>query len=73
LAPAYPDVGAVGTFRDEVVEHAGRIWPEGGDAELHVRPGGYHCVEIVAPEAEVSRRAPAARAEWMARNFARSR
>lgn len=73
LAPAYPAVGAVGTFRDEVVEHARRIWPEGGDAEVHVRPGGYHCVEIVAPEAEVSRRAPAARAEWMARNFARSR
>ncbi|GAA1838618.1 alpha/beta hydrolase [Pseudonocardia ailaonensis] len=67
LAPAYLDVGSVETFRDEVVEYAGRIWLDGGDAELHVWPGAYHCFEIVAPTAVVSRRALAARAQWMAR------
>ena len=70
LAPAYLDVGSVETFRDEVVEFARQIWLEGGDAELHVWPGAYHCFEIVAPAAAVSRRALVARAEWIARIFA---
>lgn len=72
LAPAYVDVGAVETFRDEAVEFAGRIWLDGGDAELHVWPGAYHCFEIVAPTAALTRRALAARAEWMARILATS-
>lgn len=69
LAPAFLDVGSVDTFRDEVVDYATRLWAAGGEAELHVWPGAYHCFEIVAPSAGVSRQTLQARSDWIARKL----
>lgn len=41
LPSAFIDVGSTETFRDEAVAYASRIWQAGGQAELHVWPGGY--------------------------------
>ncbi|MFE4628752.1 alpha/beta hydrolase [Streptomyces mirabilis] len=65
LPPTYIDVGSVDTFRDEDVAYASAIWAAGGDAELHVWPGGYHLFELLAPHAPVSIRAREARLAWI--------
>lgn len=67
LPPAFLDVGSVEVFRDEVVEYASRLWQAGGDAELHVWPGGFHGFDAFAPQADLSRSAIAARATWLSR------
>ena len=67
LPPAYVDVGSAETFRDECVQYAARIWTDGGDAELHVWPGGCHGFDGLVPDAPVSRDARHARARWLAR------
>ena len=67
LPPAYIEVGAAETFRDEAVSFATRIWAAGGQAELHVWAGGYHGFSGFSPEAEVSRAANAARDSWVRR------
>jgi len=69
LPPAFLDVGSVDTFRDETVEYASRIWSDGGEAELHVWPGAYHCFEIVAPAATLSTAAVRCRAGWLRRRL----
>jgi acetyl esterase/lipase len=65
LPPTYVDVGSVDVFRDEAVDYASRIWQAGGNAELHVWPGGCHGFDQLAPEAALSRRARASRIEWL--------
>ncbi|WP_439658986.1 alpha/beta hydrolase [Lentzea sp. HUAS TT2] len=70
LPPTYVDVGSVDVFRDEAVEYASRIWRAGGDAELHVWPGGCHGFDQLAPDAALSLRARAARMEWLGRIIA---
>ncbi|WP_053738159.1 alpha/beta hydrolase [Nocardia sp. NRRL S-836] len=65
LPPTYVDVGSVDVFRDEAVDYAARIWRTGGDAELHVWPGGCHGFDQLVPDAVLSRRARAARMEWL--------
>ncbi|GAA0921819.1 alpha/beta hydrolase [Pseudonocardia zijingensis] len=67
LPPAFLDVGSAETFRDEVVEYAGRIWAAGGEAELHVWPGAFHGFDFLAPQAELSQRARQARLHWLRR------
>ncbi|MHC9043643.1 alpha/beta hydrolase [Microbacterium saperdae] len=67
LAPAFIEVGAAETFRDEAVDYALRIWATGGHAELHVWAGGYHGFTGFSPDAEVSRAANAARDSWLRR------
>ncbi|MGW2449477.1 alpha/beta hydrolase [Streptomyces sp. NPDC001675] len=67
LPPLYIDVGSAETFRDEVVIYASRVWQAGGEAELHVWPGGFHGFDALAPDAEVSKRARAARVRWLRR------
>ncbi|GGM72859.1 esterase [Lentzea pudingi] len=67
LPPTYVDVGSVDVFRDEAVGYASRIWQAGGDAELHVWPGGCHGFDQLAPDALVSRRARATRIAWLRR------
>ncbi|MGW4569172.1 alpha/beta hydrolase, partial [Streptomyces sp. NPDC004561] len=67
LPPAYLDVGSAETFRDEVVGYASRVWQAGGDAELHVWPGGFHGFDALAPDAALSRAARAARVAWLRR------
>jgi acetyl esterase/lipase len=67
LAPAFIEVGAAETFRDEAVDYALRIWATGGQAELHVWAGGYHGFTGFSPDADVSRAANAARESWLRR------
>lgn len=67
LAPAFIEVGAAETFRDEAVDYAVRIWATGGQAELHVWAGGYHGFAGFSPDAEVSKAAIAARESWLRR------
>jgi alpha/beta hydrolase family protein len=67
LPPTFLDAGSAESFRDEIVEYARRLWAAGGDAELHVWPGAYHAFDFLAPQAEISQRARAARLHWLRR------
>ncbi|WP_328470728.1 alpha/beta hydrolase [Actinoplanes sp. NBC_00393] len=67
LPPAFIDVGSAETFRDEDVTYASRIWQAGGQAELHVWPGGFHGFDMMAPQAAISQEARAARVRWLRR------
>lgn len=67
LPPMFLDVGSAETFRDEVVAYAMRVWACGGDAELHVWPGGVHGFDMLAPHAPLSRAARHAREDWLMR------
>lgn len=67
LPPTFLDVGSAEVFRDEAVDYASRIWAAGGNAELHVWPGGYHGFDRFAPAAAVSQDATRARARWLHR------
>lgn len=70
LPPAFIDVGSAETFRDEDVAYATRIWQAGGQAELHVWPGGFHGFDMMVPHAAISRDAAAARLRWLRRLLA---
>ncbi|MFI6905594.1 alpha/beta hydrolase [Nonomuraea sp. NPDC050394] len=67
LPPAFIDVGSAETFRDEDVDYAVRIWRDGGRAELHVWPGGFHGFDSFAPQAALSQDAKEARLRWLRR------
>ena len=69
LPPTFIDVGSAETFRDEDVAYASRIWQAGGQAELHVWPGGFHGFDVVVPHAAISQDAIAARAAWLQRHL----
>jgi acetyl esterase/lipase len=67
LPPAFIDVGSAETFRDEDVAYAGAIWRAGGQAELHVWPGGFHGFDGIVPDARISLDAQEARLRWLDR------
>jgi acetyl esterase/lipase len=67
LPPAFIDCGSSEVFRDEDVAYAGAIWAAGGQAELHVWPGGFHGFEGFAPQAVLSQQMVAARDSWVDR------
>jgi acetyl esterase/lipase len=67
LPPAFVDCGSAEVFRDEDVGYASRIWAAGGQAELHVWPGGFHGFDLFAPQAALSKDMMAARDAWLAR------
>ncbi|RUQ88007.1 alpha/beta hydrolase [Labedella gwakjiensis] len=69
LPPAFIDVASAEVFRDEDVAYATRIWEQGGIAELHVWPGGFHGFDAMAPQATLSRQARAARVAWLHRRL----
>jgi acetyl esterase/lipase len=69
LPPTSIDVGSGDLFRDEDVAYASEIWAAGGQATLHVWPGGFHGSETIAPEADISRDAVATRRQWLARRL----
>lgn len=70
LPPAFIDVGSAESLRDEVIAYANRIWQDGGEAEPHVWSGGYHCFDLVVPDARISRAARKARHSWLGRLLA---
>ena len=67
LPPAFIDCGSAEVFRDEDVAYASTIWASGGQAELHVWPGGFHAFEGFAPQAALSRAMVATRNDWVRR------
>lgn len=67
LPPVFIDAGSAETFRDECVDFANRIWAGGGDAELHVWPGGVHAFDFLAPQAPISQHARETRISWVRR------
>jgi acetyl esterase/lipase len=71
LPPTFVDVGSTDTFRSEDVDYAERIWRAGGEAELHVWPGGFHGFDGMVPTAGISRAAVAARKDWLGRLMSR--
>jgi acetyl esterase/lipase len=70
LPPAFIDVGSAETFRDEDVAYATGIWQAGGQAELHVWPGGFHGFTGMVPDAAISKAATAAQQTWLRRILA---
>ncbi len=67
LPPTFIDCGSAEVFRDEDVAYASAIWAAGGQAELHVWPGGFHAFEGFVPGARLSQEMIAARANWLDR------
>ncbi|MET7508687.1 alpha/beta hydrolase fold domain-containing protein [Streptomyces albidoflavus] len=67
LPPAFIEVGSAEVFRDEDVAYASALWRDGGQAELHVWPGGFHGFDLVAPHTAMAQAAVAARDAWVAR------
>ncbi|KAB8070879.1 Alpha/Beta hydrolase protein [Aspergillus leporis] len=65
LPPTFIDVGEADAFRDEDVAYATELWRSGVSTELHVWPGCWHGFDAFAPAAPISRRAGAARLEWL--------
>lgn len=72
LPPTFVDVGSAETFRDECVAFAEALWRAGGDAELHVWPGGTHAFDLMAPWLPLSRDAQRARRAWLRRILRRA-
>lgn len=70
LPPAFLDVGSAEIFRDETVAYADALWNAGGQAELHVWPGGFHAFDIFAPHTALSRGMIATRSAWISRVLA---
>ncbi|SDL17557.1 alpha/beta hydrolase [Tessaracoccus oleiagri] len=67
LPPIFLDVASTEPFRDEVVDFASRVWRDGGDAELHVYPGGTHVHEVLSAKSWIGEGVFRARGEWVAR------
>jgi len=67
LPPTYIEVGSAEVFRDEDVAYASKIWADGGVAEAHVWPGGFHLFELIAPDSQLASAAKATRDAWVAR------
>ena len=67
LPPTFIDAGSAEVFRDEDAAYASRIWAAGGEAELHVWPGGFHGFDALFPQARLSIIARQTRTDWLGR------
>ena len=56
LPPTYIDVGDLDLFRDESIFIAQRLSAAGVPVEFHLWTGAYHCSELFAPRAALSKR-----------------
>ena len=70
LPPSYLDVGSSEVFRDETMNYAMRLAESGVPVELHVWSGVMHGSESLAPDAEVTKAARAARESFLRRALA---
>jgi acetyl esterase/lipase len=61
LPPIYIEVGELDIFRNECIEFARRTTLAGVSSEIHVHPGVPYGWDVVAPEADVTKRAMADR------------
>ncbi|MGI5283074.1 alpha/beta hydrolase [Nonomuraea polychroma] len=69
LPPAFVDVAELEVFRDEDIDYALRLSQAGVSTELHLYPGGFHAFDGMVPDAELSKRARAARLAALKRAF----
>ena len=67
LPPAFIDVGSAEVFRDEDVAYATQIWADGGIAELHVWPGGFHGFQTMGAAATLARVSLEVQQGWLDR------
>ncbi|MGM1064995.1 alpha/beta hydrolase [Saccharothrix sp. Mg75] len=67
LPATYVDTGSAEVFRDEDTDYATRVRAAGGQAELHVRAGGFHGFDALYPRARISATARRTRTDWLAR------
>ncbi len=56
LPPTWIGVGAIDLFVEEDMEYARRLVQAGVATELLVVPGGFHGFDVLAPDAEISKR-----------------
>jgi hypothetical protein len=67
LPTTYIDAGSAEVSRDEDVAYATRMWAAGGQAELHVRAGGFRGFDALYPQAHISAEARRTRTGWLTR------
>lgn len=56
LPATYIAVGSLDLFVEENIEYARRLVTAGVQTELNVFPGGYHAFDLLAPDAQISKR-----------------
>ncbi|WP_188194551.1 alpha/beta hydrolase [Nonomuraea sp. SYSU D8015] len=69
LPPAFIDVGELEVFRDEDMDYALRLSQAGVSTEFHLYPGAFHGFDGMVPDAELSKRARAARVAALKRAY----
>lgn len=69
MPATYLDVGAVETFRDEVIDFGARLAQAGVATELHVWAGAFHGFDVIAPESMLARSARAVRLDYLRRRL----
>jgi len=69
LPETFVDVGSAEPFRDESVAFANSVWAAGGQAELHVWPGGAHGFSSFVPSADISKWCRETTLAWMRRRL----
>ncbi len=67
LPRTYLDCGSAETFRDEILDYAGRLSAAGVSVDLHMWGGGFHGFDAVAPTAALSAASRWAREEFITR------
>lgn len=69
LPATFLDVGAVETFRDEVVDFGTRLAQAGVSVELHLWAGAFHGFDLIARDSAVAKAAHAARLDYLQRRL----
>ncbi len=69
LPATYLDVGAVETFRDEVIDFGARLAQAGVSTEIHVWAGAFHGFDLLAADTAVARAARATRIDYLRRRL----
>lgn len=69
LPATYLDVGAVETFRDEVIDFGARLAQAGVSTELHVWAGAFHGFDVIAADTALARAARSTRIDYLRRRL----